>query len=277
MMKKLFLTAVFFGLILSTCGAQTADDTSYKVGVEDVLEINILQPEKSTSVPTVSSDGSISLPYIGNIRVEGMTLDQIQELIQQELSDGYMKYPLVSVSLKESLSKKFFISGSVAKPGAYTLIEKTTVFNAIAMAGGLSKYDPSSRVSILRMNEKNGNYKAIVVDVGAVMSGKTGADIILLPGDTVTVSEGKFFVYGEVNKPGVYSFEGDTTVLKAIAIAGGFTKFGSPSRVKILRPKENGSDYETIKINIKDLIDGSVSTDTLLKPQDTVVATEGVF
>lgn len=276
-MKKLFFTIIVLVCMLKTFSAQGADDHPYEVGVDDVLEINILQPEKLTSVTTISSDGLISLPYIGNVKVKGLTLNQIQDLVQTELANGYMKYPLVTVSLKESHSQKFFISGSVAKPGAYTFVEKTSVFNAITMAGGLSKYDPSTRVSILRTNWKNDGYRVITVDVGAVISGQKGADTILRPGDSVTVSEGKFFVYGEINKPGVYAFEGDTTVLKAISMAGGFIRSGAYAKVKILRPNEEKAGNDTIEINLDEAIKGSVQANIPLKSGDTLVVSEGKF
>jgi len=278
MMKQTLLTiTLLFFVVAAAAFAKNVEEDAYVVGVEDVLEVNILQPEKLTSQAAVSPDGSISLPYVGNVIVNGMTLNQIKDKVQAELANGYMKYPLVFVSLKESHSKKFFVYGNVAKPGSYALTEKTTVLNAIAIAGGLSKYDPSSHVRVLRLNTKSGDYETIDVDVGVAAKGQSAQDIILSPGDTVTVSEGKFFVYGEVNKPGAYSFEGYTTVMKAIAIAGGFTKFGSASRVKVLRPRPGGLGSETIKINIKEATTGYTDSDIMLIPGDTVVVMEGVF
>ena len=67
------------------------------------------------------------------------------------------------------------------------------------------------------------------------------------------------------------------TVLKAISIAGGFTKFGSASRVKVLRPRENKPGYETIKINMKDVMDGNSEADLSIQSGDMVVVSEGMF
>jgi len=166
--------------------------TLYKVGIEDVLDISILQPEKLSTMVTVSPDGSISFPYIGNVNVKGLTLTEIQNQIQARLADGYMKYPVVSVSLRESRSKKFFVYGEVMKPGTYYLEDKTSVLKAISMAGGFTKYGSSSRVKVLRPRKDEAGYESIKVNIKAVMDGVFEADVLLQPEDMVVVSEGIF-------------------------------------------------------------------------------------
>lgn len=258
--------------------AEKTEGTEYLVGVDDVLEINILQPEKLAVSVAVSPDGSISFPYIGDMQAKGLTLKQIQKDIEKKLADGYMKYPLITIFLKESRSRKFFVYGEIAKPGAYPLEADTTVLRAISIAGGFLKNGSLTRVKILRLKEGlDANYETIEVNIKDAMQGIPDSDIILQPQDTVMVSQGKFFVYGEVIAPGVYPMEEEATVLKAIAIAGGFTKFGSSSRVRILRPKENQRGYETITVNIKEIMSSSSEKDVTLKPGDTVVVHEGIL
>ena len=87
----------------------------------------------------------------------------------------------------------------------------------------------------------------------------------------------KFYVYGEVNKPGTYPLEENATVLKAISMAGGFSKFGSSSRVKVLRERKDKPGYVPIKVNINDIMQGKAEEDILLLPGDIVVVSEGVF
>ena len=86
-----------------------------------------------------------------------------------------------------------------------------------------------------------------------------------------------FTVSGEVIKPGSYPLQENTTVLKAISIAGGFTKFGSKSRVKLLRPNTDKPGYQSIKINLKKAIDGDAKEDITLQPGDIVIVSEGFF
>lgn len=169
-----------------------AKSAEYKVGVEDILDISVLQPERISLTVTVSPDGSITFPYIGNIAAKDKTPEHIQQEIQSRLADGYMKYPVVSVSLKESRSRKFFVYGEVVKPGTYIMEDDTTVLRAISIAGGFTKYGSSSRVKVLRSHKDKFGYENIKINIGAAMSGSPKTDIPLNPGDIVVVSEGIF-------------------------------------------------------------------------------------
>ncbi len=183
---------IFFAIFFLILTAATAETIEYTVGIDDVLDINILQPESLPNTVTVSPDGSINFPYIGNAKVEGMSLTKIQEQIQIRLADGYMKYPIVTVSLRQSRSKKFFVYGEVAKPGTYLLDENATVLKAISMAGGFNKYGSSSRVKVLRPKKDQTGYETIKVNIGAVMDGNSKTDVKLESGDIIVVSEGVF-------------------------------------------------------------------------------------
>lgn len=169
-----------------------ADTQGYTIGVDDVVEVNILQPEKLSITSSVAPDGSITVPYIGSVYVKGQTLSQSQEQIQGRLADGYMKYPVVAVNLQESRSRKFFVYGEVAKPGTYTLEENTTVLRAISLAGGFSKFGSASRVKVLRPLKGKPGYETLKVNIKAVMDGSSGDDLSLQSEDIVVVSEGVF-------------------------------------------------------------------------------------
>lgn len=166
--------------------------TPYLIGPDDILEIKVLQPEEITSEATVAPDGAITFPYLGSVMVKDRTLDQVQADIQKQLSEGYLRYPVVSVSLKESRSKRFFVYGEVQSPGVYPLDSNMTVFKAISVAGGFTKYGSSSRVKILRPKKDGQGNETLKVDIKAVVDGSTQADITLEAGDVVIVSEGVF-------------------------------------------------------------------------------------
>ena len=194
-MKRLFLFLVITSVLLTfalPARAEEAKKTGYAVGIDDVLDINVLQPEVLATSVTVAPDGSIAFPYIGNVNVKGLTLGEIQEEIQARLADGYMKYPVVAVSLRESRSRKFFVYGEVLRPGTYPIQEKVTVLKAISMAGGFTKYGSSSNVKVLRPKKTGAGYKTIKVSISGVMNGHSDADILIEPEDVVVVSEGIF-------------------------------------------------------------------------------------
>ncbi len=166
--------------------------SEYLIGVSDILEITVLQPQQLRNIVTVAPDGRVTFPYIGSVPAKDRTLTEVQEDIQKRLADGYMKYPVVAVSLKESRSQKFFVYGEVMEPGAFPLEEDMTVLGAISMAGGLSEFGSSSRVKILRPKKNAPGYEVIKVNIKALMNGHPKADITVDPGDIIIVSEGIF-------------------------------------------------------------------------------------
>ncbi len=170
--------------------AQQSDE--YLVGVEDILEISLLQPEKIIRIVSVAPDGTIAFPYVGSIRVKDLTLTQAQERIQMVLQDGYMVAPVVLVSLQESRSRKFLVYGEVVKPGSYPVGENTTVLRAISMAGGFTRFGSSSKVKLMRARKNSPGYEAIKIDIKSIMNGDSTADVLLQKGDMVVVSEGVF-------------------------------------------------------------------------------------
>ncbi|OGR85663.1 MAG: hypothetical protein A2901_07805 [Elusimicrobia bacterium RIFCSPLOWO2_01_FULL_54_10] len=266
----------FFG-VLAACGTAGAN-SNYAVGADDIIEISVLRPEKISNIVTVSPDGAISFPYIGSVFVKGMSLDQVQEAVRKRLADGFIKYPEVSVALKESKSKKIFISGEVGKPGPYPFEESMTVLKAISTAGGFAKNGSFGRGKLMRQGRNGAQTTHKLVIKGISDDPSNDANRRLEPGDTLVILEDKFFVYGDVSNPGTYSMEENVTALKAISMVGGFTKNGPSSRVRVLRPKKNESDYETFNVNIKGIMAGtSDDTNMMLEPGDTVVVSEDKF
>ena len=164
----------------------------YTIGVGDILDVTILQPDPMTLRVTVSPGGDISVPYIGSVYVKGKTIAGAQSLIQQKLASGYLKYPVVTVSLVESRSRSFTISGEVIRPGNYALLENTTVLKAISIAGGFTRFGSSSRVKILRPRKDRPGYISIKVELKAVLDGDASADIVIEAGDIIVISEGVF-------------------------------------------------------------------------------------
>ena len=176
----------------SAAQAPAVSANTYRIGVQDVLDISVLQPDPLATTVSVSPDGSVTFPLIGGVHVKGLTTEEAQHEIERRLADGYMKYPVVSVSLRESRSRKFFVYGEVIRPGAYPMEERATVLKAISIAGGFTKFGSSSRVKILRQQGDQPGYETIPVNIKAVMDGNAQQDVLLQDGDMVVVSEGVF-------------------------------------------------------------------------------------
>ncbi len=192
MTKKLLYLIIIFIFGIAGGPLNAGEETEYTVGVGDILEVRILKPDTSTERVTVSPDGDISMAYIGSLKVKGLTISKIQQLIQTRLANGFLKYPVVAVSLIESHSRNFTISGEINRPGTYPLGDNTTVLKAISIGGGFTRFGSSSKVKVLRPRKDRPGYMKIDVDVNKVMDGNAEADIVLEPGDIVVVSEGFF-------------------------------------------------------------------------------------
>ena len=195
-MNRILTLMIILGLLTLPAVAQEGkvaeSETPYTVGVDDLLEISVLQPDELLRVVNVAPDGTVTFPYIGTVKVKGLTIAEIQQKVQNALADGYMKYPVVVVSLQESRSRRFFVYGEVMKPGTYAIAENTTVLRAISVAGGFSKFGSSSRVKVLRPKEEGAGYETVKIDIKKVMNGSSEDDILLKAGDMVVVSEGVF-------------------------------------------------------------------------------------
>jgi polysaccharide export outer membrane protein len=190
-LAAIFFISAFLWMPGFMARAETSATGDYLVGVEDILEIQVLQPDKLDTVLTVSPDGMVTFPYIGNVVVKGLTLMQVQEKIQAGLAE-YMKYPVVAVSLKESRSRIFYVYGEVNRPGSYPVQENLTVLRAVSLAGGFTRIAAMNNVKILRHAPDGKGDDTLSVDVGAAMNGKSQNDVKVEPGDVITVSQ-RFF------------------------------------------------------------------------------------
>ncbi|MBE7445030.1 MAG: SLBB domain-containing protein [Planctomycetia bacterium] len=258
--------------------ADEPKDKQYTVGLGDVLDINVLDHAELKTKAPVTSDGSISFPYIGSINVKGLGLTDIEKEITKRLSSSYIKYPVVSVTLTSYEAVKFYVYGEVKNPGRFVLESSMTVLKAISAAGGITPDGLYGEVKLRRKQKGGHEYKEINVDLKNTVESNKNCDMLIEDEDIVVVERSKdFFVYGEVAKPGKYTLEDNTTVLKAISIAGGFAKFGSPDRVRILRTVPGKVGYENIKVDIKSAVKGEIGKDIRLQSGDIVTVLEGIL
>ena len=228
----------------------------YKVGINDILEIKVLgqgEGEKPLeTMASVSSDGSISFPYIGIVYVKGKHITDIQNEITKKLSEGFIKYPVVSVSLVKSLSRNIYAYGEVFRRGEIPYDDNMTVLTALSLAGGITNDGLYGKVKVRRKKEGKNKYADIEIDLKGIMEGGLKGDVLLEPGDMIIVERNKtFFIYGEVKRgPGEYVLEKDMTVSKALAVAGGISADGLYGKIKVKRKDDVKAEYKDINIDL---------------------------
>jgi polysaccharide export outer membrane protein len=161
-------------------------DSSYVIGANDVLAINVWkEPDVSRTVP-VRSDGKISLPLAGEVQASGETPLQLEKLLATKLQ-SFISEPEVTVIVSEVKSQKFNILGMVSKPGSFPLTNSATVLDAIALAGGFRDFAKQKSIYILRQNP-DGSQSRLPFNYKEVIKGKDSAqNIKLQPRDTIVV------------------------------------------------------------------------------------------
>jgi polysaccharide export outer membrane protein len=240
-----------------------AQSEDYVIGPEDVLEIQVWDNEDLSGKFAVSQDGIINYHLIGEVKTAGLTEGELGRQITQHLADGYIINPQVSVRVIEYRSQKVFIVGEVVKPGTYYLTKKTTLVEAVSMAGGPTK-DADREVIIVRRGEEEG--EQVSVDLRSALEGNLSQNIYVKNDDSIFVPKAKtFFIMGEVNKPGEYNLDVGTTVRKAISLAGGSTDKASMGRTRVIREVDEQE------------VEQKVPLDELVQPKDTIVVPESIF
>ena len=161
------------------------DASTYKIGVEDELQISVWhEPELSMPVQ-VRPDGMITLPLINDVPAVGRTTKELQAALTEKLA-AYVNEPQVTVIVKAIKSRKVFLVGQVAKPGTYMLVGKKTALQAILEAGGLGPFAKSGSIVIVR--NVNGQQTRLKFNYKRAVSGKgENEDIELMPGDMIVV------------------------------------------------------------------------------------------
>jgi len=169
----------------TTAAPSVTPDADYKIGPQDILRIDVWkEPEISRSEP-VRPDGKISLPLLNDVQASGLTATQLAAVITEGLKK-FITNPQVTVAVTEINSRRVYVTGEVARAGAFPLLPNMTVLQGLSSAGGFTQFARVKNIYVLRMEDGKQvkhpfNYKDVV-------SGKkTEENILLQPGDVIVV------------------------------------------------------------------------------------------
>jgi polysaccharide biosynthesis/export protein len=167
----------------ATTGNQSQD---YVIGTEDVLAINVWkEQELSIKDVVVRPDGKISLPLVGDLKADGLSIKQLQETIAEKLKE-FITAPVVTVTVTKILSRTVSIVGQVTKSGVYPLGSSMTVIELLARAGGLTEDAKPKNIKIFR--NENGKTITFHFNYNDMIAGKNlKQNILLQKGDEVVV------------------------------------------------------------------------------------------
>ncbi len=168
--------SVLFLLAGSFAQAQNLDD--YRLSVDDEISVTVFQePELSVQKTRVSTTGTISMPLIGQVTVQSLTVEEVEAKITALLLGDYLKKPNVTVSITEY--RPFYINGEVDEPGSYPYRKDLTIEKAVALAGGFTERASRTTIKLIREGQET--------EIENV-----ALNFAVQPGDVITVNESFF-------------------------------------------------------------------------------------
>ncbi len=188
------MTAAYLDPLHPSTGKQSAyAKEKYRIEEKDVLKFEVRGEPDLSVTSRVSEKGEIWVPLLENVKVAGLTIQEIEQFLENSLKNGFLKDPKVTVhidaqQMAEYSEKEVFVSGQVMTPGAVPLVGKyMTVFEVVNKAGGLTDIAWPSRTKVIR--EENGVKSIFKVNLKKVKKGDKSQDIIVKPGDIIVVPE----------------------------------------------------------------------------------------
>lgn len=286
-------------------------EDTYVLGPQDQIQIDIFNvPEFSgaNGEHTILIDGTANFPWIGNISLQGLTLNQAADRLEQEYSP-YINEPLITVRLMRPRAIRISVVGEVNRPGSYTLdpIERvvervnnvdaaegnnqwTSLIQAIQTAGGITPLANVRDIQIQRPSRPEDEQIISVSLWDLLQNGDIRQDLTLRDGDTVyipratavsaeeylEVADANFspdtitaYVIGEVKEPGLIEVRPSTTVTQAILAAGGFEN-DRAGRVEIVRLNPDGT-MEKRDVDVDFAAALNEETNPVLRDRDIII------
>lgn len=246
--------------------------SSYRVGPKDLVEIKVFEVPELNVELRVSEDGSVDLPLIGHVDVQGLTEGEITVKLKTLLESRYVQRASVAVQVREFRSKPISVIGAVKSPGPLGFSGRWTLLEALTAAGGLA--EKHGNVIYVLRNAPNGLSDQIEIDVNDLMvRSDPRVNIPIYANDLINIPAPvpvTIFCLGEVARPAALEFLSTEriTVLAAIARAGGLSDRAS-STILIKRRDSSGREIE-IEVNYKRIVSGD-EPDMDLEPNDVVV------
>ena len=223
-------------LIFVCCSAFSAD---MPLGPGDMLRISVYGSPDLSLETRVSESGKITYPLIGEIDVGQLTVATAQARIAALLANGgYVKRPQVNIVVTSVQSQQVSVLGNVNKPGRYPLEGRRNVVDMLALAGGINA---DGAETVLLVRERDGKPMQETVDLDSLMHSNVASAYDMRAGDVLYVARApRFYIYGEVQRPGVYRLERNMTVVQALSTGGGLNVRGTERGLKIRRRGADG-------------------------------------
>lgn len=215
----------------------------------DLIDVNILGEPDLSGKFRVSQNGDILLGVGGPIQVGGLSADDAAAAIEKRLTDSQLlREPHVTVFVEEYASAGVSVLGDVKSPGVYPMFGKHTLYDALALAGGLSA-TAANEVTIIHHDDPQHPQLVTMTNSPQQMA---QPDVPVMPGDKIIASSaGVVYALGEVGRPGGFVLarnEPTYTVTKVLALAQGFTHVAKLNSAIVIRKTDHGVEQYAFAI-----------------------------
>lgn len=272
-------------------GGLIGTPASYRIGKGDILSITPWgNPELTAAIAAlhlgnqgqdatgsspqihgfvVDQEGLIQFPYVGSLKVDGLTVTEARELLLKKLR-GFYKRPEVSMRVQVYRSKRIYVGGEVKNPGVQPINDiPMTLMEALNRAGGIT---PSGDQSSIYVNRSGTSHQVNLPQL--IEQGIDPSSIILANGDVVRVrsrDESKVFVMGEVIAPRALSMhDGNMTLNQALGEVGGLNLVSASGRQLYVIRNASGSEPLIYHLDASSPFSMALAENFALKPRDVV-------
>jgi polysaccharide biosynthesis/export protein len=243
--------------------ARPAAPADYRLGAGDLVRVTVFGSPELATEARVEQSGTITCPLIGAVNILGKSTGEVEALLAQRyVEGGFLRQPQISVLVVDYQSQKVAVLGHVSKPGQYALRASANVLDILAEAGGVIAQSAGDTATLVRADGTR-----LELDLDALFRGDPRHNVAVAGGDRLYVPRAnQFYIYGQVQKPGVYRLERGMTVSRAISAGGGLTPRGTERRVIVKRRGPDGAEKEY-----------SAHATDVIAPDDVLFVRESLF
>ena len=224
--------------------ANLTTPANYVLGAGDQVMVNVWGASQQSVEAPITSDGYVVMDGIGPIKLAGLTVERAKQVLKSKLS-AYYSGCSVDLSLMEARNVQVQVMGEVEVPGTYTLSALSTAFNALYMAGGISKIGSLRDIQIFR----GGKFAGALDVYDYILNGKPTESVGLQDNDIIIVGAYNNLVQvkGSVKRPMWYEMKTGETVADLLRYAGDFAGNAYTKSVRITR--KAGAEYSVHTVN----------------------------
>lgn len=244
----------------------------YRLGPGDSIRILVFQHPDLTLEARIPESGQLSYPLIGAVQAAGLSPSLLEQTVARRLREGrYLADPQVTVLITGHRSQQVSVLGQVTRPGRYPIeVRGLRLSEVLALAGGITPAGADTVVLIRHDPARRWRREfdlATLLASQATGAGGESPDPVLQPDDLIYVDRApQYYIYGQVQRPGMYGVDRGLTVAQAIAKGGGLTLRGTDRGVRLQRRQGDG------RMALEE-----VRLDDPVRPDDLLIIRESLF